>query len=312
MASDMVDIFRELMDMYPEAAEEDASLARYTSARIGGRADILLRARTSEDLIKFATWLWEHDQSFEILGGGSNVLISDNGIRGVTLLNQAKALSFTDADGEIKIWAESGANLGAIARQAAQKGYSGLEWAAGIPGTIGGALVGNAGAHGGDISQVLVMAEILHIDNGRMRLDSDDLNFAYRTSDLKRMAKKAVVLSAEFKLHTNSKKDIQERMYANLGHRKLTQPPGASMGSMFKNPENDFAGRLIESVGLKGFQMGNAQISPLHGNFFLNKGDAKASEVYALISEAQARVQEKLGIHLELEIGLLGDWTDQK
>jgi UDP-N-acetylmuramate dehydrogenase len=241
--------------MYPEAAEEDASLARYTSARIGGRADILLRARTSEDLIKFATWLWEHDQSFEILGGGSNVL---------------------------------------------------------IPGTIGGALVGNAGAHGGDISQVLVMAEILHIDNGRMRLDSDDLNFAYRTSDLKRMAKKAVVLSAEFKLHTNSKKDIQERMYANLGHRKLTQPPGASMGSMFKNPENDFAGRLIESVGLKGFQMGNAQISPLHGNFFLNKGDAKASEVYALISEAQARVQEKLGIHLELEIGLLGDWTDQK
>lgn len=282
-------------------------LAHYTSARIGGSADALVDITTADELAGAARTLWDFGVPFFVLGGGSNVLVSDTGVREVILFNQASAVRFTEGE-RPTVWAESGAGLGAIARQAAAKGRGGLEWAAGIPGTIGGAVVGNAGAHGGDISMVLEMASILHRNEGRKDWTTQDLAYEYRGSWLKHHPGQAVVLSARLVVAKKPEAEIRAQMDSFLAYRRLTQPPGASMGSMFKNPPGESAGRLIEAVGMKGKRIGNAQISPLHANFFLNLGDARAADVYALIQEARAAVRKLSGIDLELEIELVGEW----
>jgi len=283
------------------------SIARYTSARIGGSSDALVDVHSAEELAEAAQTLWKLDLPFIVLGGGSNMLVSDAGVREVVLLNQSSRVKFGD-ESQPTVWAESGASLGAIARQAARKGLGGLEWAAGIPGTLGGALVGNAGAHGGDLSMVLDLADILHREKGKLQWSAADLAFKYRESWLKRYPGQAVVLSAQLALSPKAEREIRAQMDTFLAYRRLTQPPGASMGSMFKNPSGDSAGRLIEAAGLKGKRIGNAQISPLHGNFFLNSGEARAVDVYALIQEARRAVQAQFGIELELEIELVGEW----
>jgi len=209
------------------------------------------------------------------------------------------------------VWAESGAGLGSLARQAARKGLGGLEWAAGVPGTLGGAVAGNAGAHGGDVAARLQLATILHREKGRQDWTPADLGFAYRESWLKRNPGQGVVLSAQLALVPRPEAEIRAEMDTFQAYRRLTQPPGASMGSMFKNPANNSAGRLIEQAGLKGKRIGNAQISPLHGNFFLNLGEARAADVYALIQEARQAVLKTAGIELELEVQLVGEWPTQ-
>jgi UDP-N-acetylmuramate dehydrogenase len=297
-----------LRQLFGERLREDAALARYTSARIGGPADALIEARSASELAETAAALWELQEPFIILGGGSNVLVSDAGVRQVVVLNHARKVRFGADAQPPSIWAESGANLGAIARQAAGKGLGGLEWAAGIPGTLGGAVFGNAGAHGGDMSASLLMADILHREQGRQDWSAAELEFAYRSSRLKREADQAIVLSASLRLEPKPDVEIRKEMDAFLAYRRLTQPPGASMGSMFKNPPGEHAGRLIEEAGLKGRRIGTAQISPLHANFFLNLGDALAADVYALIDEARRAVKAKSGVDLELEVELVGDW----
>ena len=283
-------------------------LARYTSARIGGSADALLDIAASDELAEAAQALWGLGLPFVVLGGGSNMLVSDAGVREVVIFNQASAVRFQDGTKGPVVWAESGAGLGAIARQAASKGLGGLEWAAGIPGSIGGAVFGNAGAHGGDVSMVLEMATILHRTEGRKDWPTQDLAYEYRSSWLKRHSGEAVILSARLSLAKKTQAEIKAQMDTFLAYRRLTQPPGASMGSMFKNPPGESAGRLIEVAGLKGKKIGNAQISPLHANFFLNLGDARAADVFALIQEARKAVREQSGIELELEIELVGEW----
>jgi UDP-N-acetylmuramate dehydrogenase len=250
------------------------------------------------------------DLPFHILGGGSNVLISDAGVREVVILNKAKNVTFYIDQEPPTVSAESGANFGVVARQAAQKGLTGLEWAAGIPGTIGGAVVGNAGAHGGDTASCLKQAEILQHNQGNRSWSLDQLDFTYRGSALKQLAGEAVVISATLKLAQGDPAEIKSKMDEFLAFRRRTQPPGASMGSMFKNPEGDHAGRLIEAAGLKESRIGEAEISPLHANFFLNHGGATAKDVYALIQQAQQTVKDKFGVKLALEIQLFGDWTE--
>lgn len=296
----------DLRSAFP-AIRQNEPLARYSSARIGGPAEWLLEVYSADQLASAIEWFWAHDIPFRILGGGSNVLISDAGMKGVTIINRARNIEFKVGD-EAWLSAESGANLGMIARQAAAKGLSGLEWAAGIPGTLGGAVVGNAGAHDGDMAGVLIKAQVLHREEGRQNLSSDDLGFSYRSSKLKEQLDEMVLLSADLQLEEAAHKKIDEKMDRFLKQRRLSQPPGASMGSMFKNPPGDFAGRLIDAAGLKGTTIGNAQISPLHGNFFLNLGDAKAKDVYALIMQAQEEVNRKFDVLLELEIALIGEW----
>jgi UDP-N-acetylmuramate dehydrogenase len=308
---------------FGERLQTEVELARYTSARVGGPAEVLLVAHSANELAEMVTTLWELELPFLMLGGGSNVLVSDAGVRGVVVLNRARHVRFSDRATPPTVcaptvWAESGSNFGLLARQAAARGLSGLEWAAGIPGTLGGAVVGNAGAFGADLSANLVVAEILHhipsmeaMDQSPVRREQwakDRFEYAYRSSVLKKGAGTAIVLSARLQLERSTAQVVQARMDEHTVIRHRTQPPGASTGSMFKNPPGNYAGRLIDAAGLKGTQIGGAQISPLHGNFFINLGKASASELYQLVELAQRTVAEKYGIDLELEIQLVGDW----
>jgi UDP-N-acetylmuramate dehydrogenase len=301
---------QELRQAFHKRLRENEPLAKYTSARIGGPADALITVNSADELAGTISQLWSLDLPTLILGGGSNLLVSDRGYRGVVVLNKAHKLTLNLESNPPIVWAESGANFGVIARQASQKGLSGLEWAAGIPGTLGGAIYGNAGAHGGEIAQNLELAEVLHPQKGRQNWTPDQFAFGYRTSVLKSQQQKAVVLSASLKLEQGDLTSIQKNLDEFLARRRRTQPPGASMGSMFKNPPGDYAGRLIEAAGLKGTRIGQAEISQKHANFFINHDGAKADEVYQLIQKAQAAVKEKFGVDLSLEIQLVGDWNN--
>jgi len=295
-----------LREIFGERLQEKVILAPYTSARIGGPADYLIDARSADELAEIVTKLWNAESPFIILGGGSNILFSDLGVRGVVVLNRAKAVRFDEGD-QPAVWCESGAVLSNVAHRTVAQGLGGLEWAATVPGTVGGAVYGNAGAFESDIAHDLIRTDILD-ETGRNWWSVEKLEYGYRTSVLKRLNKKAIILSAEFRLILSTTEETQSRMEQFSAKRKATQPPGASMGSMFKNPTGDHAGRLIEASGLKGKRIGNAEISKIHGNFFINTGDAKATDVKALIDLARKTVKEKTGVDLELEIELAGEW----
>jgi UDP-N-acetylmuramate dehydrogenase len=303
MIRDMTSTIR---DIFGERLRENVPLAPYTSARVGGPADYLLEVGSAAQLAEAVQQLWRAGIRFTLLGGGSNVLVSDKGVRGLVLLNRAKDVRFERGDPTF-VYCESGAVFSNLAHRAAALGLSGLEWAATVPGTVGGAVYGNAGAFGGDMAGSLIRAEILTPDGLAWR-SAEELDYGYRSSALKRGSRNAVVLSAEILLHTSDPAEVQARIKDFTAQRKASQPPGASMGSMFKNPTGDFAGRLLETAGLKGARVGSAQISPLHGNFFINTGDTRADDIKSLIDLAQQTVLEKFGVQLELEVELLGVW----
>jgi UDP-N-acetylmuramate dehydrogenase len=291
---------------FGERLQENVSLAPYTSARIGGPADALITVTSADELAETVSRLWELDLPYRILGGGSNVLVSDKGVHGVVVLNRAKGVRF-DKSSRPKVRAEAGVVIANLARRAASHGLAGLEWAAAVPGTVGGAVYGNAGAFGGDMSGSLIQAELL-TENGRETWPVQKMEYGYRTSVLKRRTLKFAILAAELRLEHSTKEAASVKIGEFSGRRKATQPPGASMGSMFKNPPGDFAGRLIEAAGLKGTRIGTAEISPLHANFFITHDQTKAEDVRALVNLARKTVAEKFGVELELEIELIGEW----
>jgi UDP-N-acetylmuramate dehydrogenase len=283
----------------------EEALARHTSARIGGPADLFLVAETLSDLREAARIAWDHDLQLFVLGGGSNILVSDAGVRGLVVANRARGIEFE----AVRVRAESGVNLSTLARRCIGEGLAGLEWAIGVPGTVGGAVVGNAGAHGGDMAGCVESARVLQSDDVERAWSNAELAFAYRTSAIKRNAAKSVILDVALMLKPEPTEAIQARADEYNAYRKSTQPPGASIGSMFKNPPEDYAGRLIDQVGLKGKVVGKAQISPVHANFFVNLGDARGADVYALIDKARRAVLAQFGVRLELEVQLVGDWA---
>ena len=295
-----------LLAKFGDKVKENVSLAPYTSARIGGPADYLITANSSDELAEIMTIIWQEHLPYFMLGGGSNVLVSDKGVRGITVLNRAKAVRFENGS-QPTVRVESGVVFSNLANRCASKGFSGLEWAATVPGTIGGAVYGNAGAFEGNTAGNLIWAEIL-TESSREQWSVEKMEYAYRTSILKQSAMKAIVLAAELSLKNATKEEVSVKIGQFSERRKSTQPPGASMGSMFKNPQGDYAGRLIESAGLKGTRIGNAEISTVHGNFFVNHGKTKAADIRALIELAQRTVQGKFGVALELEIELAGEW----
>jgi UDP-N-acetylmuramate dehydrogenase len=299
---------------FGDKVKENVPLAPYTSARIGGPADIFIMVDTAPELARIVKTLWKYEMPFTLLGGGSNVLVSDKGVRGVVLLNRARAVKFHAGD-QPSVTVESGVVFSNLANRCAAKEFAGLEWAATVPGTVGGAVYGNAGAFGGDMAGNLIWADLL-IESGqaenaevtREKFTVEKMGYDYRTSKLKRGEVKAVVLSAELSLKNSTREEVTVKIQQFSAHRKTTQPPGASMGSMFKNPPGDYAGHLIESAGLKGTRIGNAEISPVHGNFFLNHGATKAEDIRALIQLVQKTVKEKQDVALELEIEIIGEW----
>lgn len=310
-----------------ERARAGEALSRHTTARIGGPADLLIEAVSAEDLLDIVRIARKHRTPVFILGGGANILVSDAGVRGLTIVNKARKLEFP---GGGLVRAESGVILPTLARECIARGLSGLEWAVGVPGTVGGAVVGNAGAHGRDTARDLRQASILELDGVVRTWRVEDFEYAYRSSRIKATDSFAqrintwnapgqarpgatprgayVVLAAEFELAQGDRAELEARAAAFNEYRRRTQPPGASIGSMFKNPPGDAAGRLIDAAGLKGTRIGQAEISTVHTNFFVNLGGAMAKDVMSLINMARETVREKSGVELELEVELIGEW----
>jgi UDP-N-acetylmuramate dehydrogenase len=291
-------------------------LAPFTAMQVGGSADVLFRAESIEELARAVRLAREHEVPWRVLGSGCNVLVADRGVDGLVVINRAASI-LMDAD---VVRAESGARMAIVAQRAVEAGLGGLAWAVGLPGTVGGAVVGNAGAFGGDIAGTLLSATILEGDDEVRERPKDWFQFRYRGSRLKEAVGSrdgdgdtkdcdCLVLEATFGLERGDVDALRRRANEILTWRKTRHPSGATMGSTFKNPPDHHAGRLIERAGLKGHRVGGAQISAQHGNFFMNRGDATASDVLALIEHAQAEVERQFGVTLELEIELLG-WRE--
>jgi UDP-N-acetylmuramate dehydrogenase len=299
-------------ETFGETLKVNASLSRFTSARVGGPAEMFLTVNTAPDLQQAVELAYDQKIPYFILGGGSNILVADKGVSGLVIHNRARSVSFRHNGVNVICTAESGMNFSSLSRRCIAKGLSGLEWAVGVPGTIGGAVVGNAGAHGGDINAVLLSASIWEPGRGIRVYTNEEMQYDYRDSILKREQHKArtrrVVLSADLQLAPESVEVLTARADAFTTRRKQTQPGGASMGSMFRNPDNYYAGYLIESAGLKGFQIGNARISEQHANFFVSDGDTTAEDIRSLIAEAWNEVREQFGVEMDLEVELVGDW----
>lgn len=300
--------FTPLRTRFGEQFYDEEPLARYTVARLGGKAEGLVRVKNLEDLMFAVRWAHESKIPWLILGGGANVLVSDAGIRGLVVINHARNASLHPDSGIVI--AEGGVSLSTLARNCMAQGLKNLEWGVNVPGTVGGAVVNNAGAHGGDMAQSLISVEIFNVPGNHTETWSvDDMHYEYRHSILKGQRGRYVVMRAKMQLEPgHDPAELNRNADEFVAHRKKTQPPGASLGSMFKNPPGDFAGRLIDAAGLKGMQIGGVQISPLHGNFFINVGGGTAADYNLLIELARRTVKEKFGIELELEVEQVGDW----
>lgn len=283
-------------------------LARHTTFGIGGPADVFVTVRNAAELQRAVVISREFGAPVFILGAGSNILVGDRGIRGVVIDNQAKSVEVEEAGAGAIVRAESGTSIAALARQMARRGLAGIEWAAGIPGTLGGAVVYNAGAYGGQLSDVLRSARVLNGSNAPREMSLTELGLGYRTSVILRgECAGCIVLSAEMALARGDAGALTARVAAFDRERLAAQPRGRNSGSTFKNPPGDHAWRLIDAAGLRGHRIGNARISEKHTNFFENLGGATAADVYALMQEARRRVKEQFGIELENEVELVGE-----
>ena len=301
----------------------DHPLANLTTIKVGGPADYFSAVTDTHKLLKLVRWARANDLPYLILGGGSNVLISDRGVRGLVIQNRCKAVQVQEApccdypkDPRPFLFAESGALMAGAARTAINAGLTGLEWAVSVPGSVGGAVVNNAGAHGGEVKDSLWDVLLLD-DRGDIQVCRvEDLAYSYRQSSLKREGTAGagfgpVLLSVNFRLQTGDRDTIRAAAQSYLGHRRSTQPVEPSLGSTFVNPPGDFAGRLIEEAGLKGFRLGGVEVSCTHANFLINPGGvgaATAADVMAMIEHIQTTVARGSGVELEPELQKIGDW----
>lgn len=299
---------KKLRESFGERLQEDVLMHNYSTMCIGGPADGLLFVHSAVEMEKTVLKLWEMDMPFLVLGSGSNLLISDKGIREVVVINRAHNIRINTQLNPSTVWAESGAILAQVARQTALRGLSGLEWASAIPGTIGGAVYGNAGAFKRETAQNMAMAEILEPGKGKLVWKKEDFQYSYRSSILKRGLQKNIILTVTLEMEKGDPIKIKSDMEANRQKRLNTQPPGPSLGSIFRNPDCDKAGRLIEACGLKGKNIGDAEISPQHANFIINNGKAHAQDILDLILLIHQTVLSKFGISLLPEIQIIGEW----
>lgn len=303
------EVMAELAAIAP--VREHEPLARHTTFGIGGPADLFMTAHTVRQLADAFVTARRHGLPVFVLGSGSNILVGDRGIRGLVIENRARAVTGPTPlpDGRACVVAESGVPFAALARRLCRAGYAGLEWAVGIPGTLGGAVVYNAGAYGGDLANVLVTARVVDAAGHERELSAAELGMEYRGSAFTRgLLRDQVVLTVTLAV-TPGDRDALLRRVAELDARRLAaQPRGRNAGSMFKNPPQAAAWWLIDQVGLRGHRIGDAEISVKHANFFCNAGRATAADVKRLIELAEQRVRERFGIELEREVHLVGEF----
>lgn len=283
-------------------------MKNHTTFRIGGPADALALPKTPEEAAEVVRFCHEHAQPYYVLGNGSNLLVSDEGYRGL-VLQLYRNFNDIQVNGET-ITVQSGAMLAAVARTAYQTGLTGLEFASGIPGTIGGAVVMNAGAYGGEMKNVLKEVTVLTKEGEVLVIPAKALELGYRTSVIPKNG--WIVLGAVLQLKKGDQEQILARM-EELKEQRITKQPLdlPSAGSTFKRPEGYFAGKLIMDAGLRGFTVGGAQVSEKHCGFVVNRGNATAADVWELICEVKRRVKEMTGVELEPEVKLLGDFPQR-
>ena len=287
--------------------QPQVSLANSTTYRVGGAAEWYAAPRNLTELQAILAWYDQQNLPLMALGAGSNLLISDQGIPGLVISTRHLKQSAFDPDtGRITVAA--GAPIAKIGWQAAKRGWRGLEWAVGIPGTVGGAVVMNAGAHKQCTAETLVSAQVMNPDGTIETLNNADLAFAYRTSTLQ--GDPRLVIEATFELQTDSTRDaVMHHTTKNLYLRKNSQPyDKPNCGSVFRNPTPLYAAQLIEGLGLKGYRIGGAEVSQRHANFIVNIDDAKAQDVYHLINHVREQVLQHCDVSLETEVKLIGEF----
>jgi UDP-N-acetylmuramate dehydrogenase len=281
------------------------SMNEHTSFRVGGEADIFIEPDSIDELIKALKLLRRENIPYHLMGNGSNLLVSDSGIRGA-VIKLAEKFNNIEIKGE-QVAVQSGVLLSTLSKLTARNGLTGLEFASGIPGTLGGAIAMNAGAYGGEMKDVVEWVELLSPDFELIRLNNNEMQFGYRSSIVQQEG--YIVIGCGIKLKYGKQQEINETMSELATKRKTKQPLHLpSAGSTFKRPEGYFAGKLIEDAGLKGFQIGGAQVSPMHCGFVVNTADATADDVHKLIKYVQDVVYTKFGVKLDTEVKMLGEF----
>ncbi|WP_409294460.1 UDP-N-acetylmuramate dehydrogenase [Peribacillus sp. SCS-26] len=300
----MKEIVRELNELEVGKVAENEPLASHTTMKIGGPAELFIEPSSVENLEKTMQVIKKHNIKWRAIGRGSNLLVLDEGIEGA-VIKLSSGLSDLEINGT-EIQVGGGYSLVSLATQISRKGLSGLEFAGGIPGSVGGAVYMNAGAHGSDISKILVKAKVLFEDATIDWVTNEEMEFSYRTSVLQKK-RPGIVIEAVFALSEGNRDTIVEEIKSNKAYRKDTQPYNLPCaGSIFRNPLPQYAGRLIEDAGLKGHSIGGAQISDMHGNFIVNAGGATAEDVLALIQHIKDTIFDKYGVEMETEVEIIG------
>ena len=297
-----------LFSPYENAFSPAEPLSGYAFSLCGGPCAGLFRIEDGEMLKNLVQCCIRESVPYKVLGGMTNILISDEGFDSIVFLNRKGSISHTiQNDGSILLEADSGASMAGAVRYCIENGISGLEWAAGRPGTIGGAVCGNAGAFGAEISQIFSSGTVID-ENGSVRtIDNADMNFAYRSSAMKHQSNKNILLKAVFHLEKGLKEQISAKGETYKETRRNTQPIDQhSLGSVFKNPEGESAGKLIQAAGLKGFTIGKAQVSMKHANFITTEKGVTSTDYHRLVVHVQKTVFEQFRVLLEPEIEMLG------
>jgi UDP-N-acetylmuramate dehydrogenase len=288
----------------------DEPMSAHTTYQIGGPADLFVVAESQEQLVLAAKQARSLGIVPFVLGGGANLLVADAGIRGAVIAYRGESFTFEQQDGEVLLWSEAGAPFKSLSRESIARGLEGLEWAVDLPGTVGGAVVGNAGAYGGYICDSLRSLSVLEPDGTLHDMGPEGAGFCYRSSAFKQQprAERTIVLSVTLALRPGDQAEIVARAAQYTQRRQERQPSDPSCGSVFKRTANYPAGFLIDQCGLKGTRRGNAVISLKHANFIVNLGGAKATDVRALLELAQREVKERFGEEIEPEVELVGQW----
>lgn len=288
---------------------EREPLMNHTTFKIGGPADYLVQPSDAEELAAGIAFCQAHDIDFYVIGNGSNLLAGDGGFRGVIfkLCRNLDALSFEENDGELTVRAGAGYMLARLAKEVSAKGYTGFEFATGIPGTLGGGVTMNAGAYGGEINDIIVSATVMDMKGCIREVAASDLHLAYRHSIV--MEEDLLILDTVLRFKAGDAEAIAERVAELATQRKEKQPlEYPSAGSTFKRPEGYFAGKLIQDADLKGYTVGGAQVSTKHSGFVINIGGATAADVRTLMQDVDAKVFEMFGVHMEPEVRFLGEF----
>lgn len=280
-------------------------MSRHTTFRVGGEAECLIQIKEEEELIKLVPYLNQIGQKYFILGNGSNLLVGDKGYRGI-IISLGGGMNKIEVDGN-RICVQAGALLSQTAIAAREAGLSGMEFAVGIPGSIGGGIVMNAGAYDGEMKQITESVKVMDVEGRILTLDNETMEFGYRTSIIKN--RPFIVLEAVLRLQTGDKEKIQQKMDELMAKRISKQPLNfPSAGSTFKRPEGYFAGKLIMDAGMRGYSIGGARVSDKHCGFIVNTGTATAADIKEVIEEVQERVKERFRVILEPEVVFLGDF----